>query len=120
VSDFRKVLIVELKRGGYDLTQKELDQGRDYGLYLIKTGAVAPDTPICVYVLGASKETGLGKSAQASVITTPMTYDVVLTKAHARTFRLLKKIEEARGEEPGFAQPQILGGEQPVLEKMFE
>src|SRR5436309_642943 len=32
-----KVLIVELKKGGFRLSQKELDQARDYGLELQST-----------------------------------------------------------------------------------
>jgi len=120
VSGYRKVLIVELKRGGFELTQDELDQGRNYGLYLVKSGAIQEQTPICVYVLGARLETGLGRSSQTNVTTTPMTYDVVLAKAHARTFRLLKKIQEARGDDSAFTQPEVLSGEPQVLEKMFQ
>jgi len=120
VTGYRKVLIVELKRGGFELTQDELDQGRNYGLYLVKSGAIQEHTPICVYVLGASLETGLGRSSQTNVTTTPMTYDVVLAKAHARTFKLLKKIQDSRGEDTAFTQPEILSGEPQVLGAMFQ
>ena len=37
VSGTRKILIVELKRGGFCLTQKEVDQARDYAAELRKT-----------------------------------------------------------------------------------
>jgi len=120
VSGYRKVLILELKRGGFDLAQKELDQGRDYGIELRKVGAVPRTTPICVFVLGAKNGNGLEKSVQADITSTPLVYDVVLKKAHARTFNLLAKIREATGEEPGFNRPEILAGEQPVLEQMFQ
>jgi hypothetical protein len=120
VSGYRKVLIVELKRGGFELTQRELDQGRDYGLYLVKQGVVPQNTPICVFVLGARWETGLGHGNQVNVMTTPLTYDVALSKAHARTFRLLKKIEAVRGDDTAFTQPEVLGEHHPVLDAMFK
>jgi len=120
VTGFRKVLIVELKRGGFELTQKELDQGRDYGLYLVKQGVVPQHTPICVHVLGAKWEHGLDKATQGNVTSTPFTYGVVLAMAHARTFKLLKKIEEIHGDSSGLAQPEVLGNESPVLVEMFQ
>src|SRR5438045_1931405 len=54
VAGLRKVLILELKKGGFDLTQKEMDQGRDYAKELRLTGAVQQDTEVVVYVLGAT------------------------------------------------------------------
>jgi len=120
VTGFRKVLIVELKRGGFELTQKELDQGRDYGLYLVKQGVVPQHTPICVHVLGAKWEHGLDKATQGNVTSTPFTYGVVLAMAHARTFKLLKKIEEIHGDSSGLAQPEVLGNESPVLVEMLQ
>ena len=44
VDGISKVLIVELKRGGFRLTQHELDQARDYGIELQTTSAVQPAT----------------------------------------------------------------------------
>jgi len=120
VTGYRKILIVELKRGGFELTQKELDQGRDYGLYLVKQGVVPQHTPICVHVLGARWEQGLGSASQVNVTITPFTYGVVLTKAHARTFNLLKKIEAIHGDNHRLTQPEILGGDTPALAEMFQ
>jgi hypothetical protein len=119
VSGYRKVLIVELKRGGFELRQGELDQGRDYGLYLVKKGVVPQSTPICVFVLGARWESGLAQANQGSVTITPLTYDVALSKAHARTFKLLKKIEDVRGDSSAFTQPEVIGETLP-LTSMFE
>jgi hypothetical protein len=59
VSGVRKILIVELKRGGFCLTQEELDQARDYAKELRSTGCAQPVTVIEAYVLGASLEGGL-------------------------------------------------------------
>jgi hypothetical protein len=96
VAGYRKVLILELKKGGFELKQAELDQGRDYAKELRVTGAVQRDTSIVVYVLGASLEAGLefGTSGHHTVIE-PMTYDVVLSRAHARTFNLQRKLRES-------------------------
>lgn len=59
VSGTRKILIVELKRGGFCLTQKELDQARDYAKELRTSGCAQPTTEIEAYVLGASLEATL-------------------------------------------------------------
>jgi hypothetical protein len=120
VTGYRKILILELKRGGFSLTQKELDQARDYGLQLRKAGAVPRSTPICAFVLGANVDDGLEKIEQAGITAIPMNYGVVLNKAHARTFKLLQRIREATGVEPDFDKLNPLVGEQPVLGGMFE
>jgi len=96
VSGSRKVLILELKKGGFELKQGEVDQGRDYAKELRTTGAVQRDTEIVVYVLGASLESGLESATSgAHTIIEPMTYDVVLSRAHARTFHLQRKLQES-------------------------
>jgi hypothetical protein len=104
VSGTRKILIVELKRGGFSLTQKELDQARDYALELRTTGCAQPATEIEAYVLGASlaptlQETRIGDKT----IIRPCAYDLILNRAHARTFNLQKKIEETK---PKLSQDQ--------------
>lgn len=94
VSGLRKVMILELKKGGFDLTQKELDQGRDYAKELRLTGAVHQETDLVVYVLGATLEPGLERSTHgAHTSVDPMTYDVVLNRVRARTFNLQKKLQ---------------------------
>jgi hypothetical protein len=94
VAGVRKVLIVELKKGGFTITRDELRQGEDYAHEVRKANLVRADTEIIVYVLGAS----LGDDAQERTVgnTTkliPMMYDTVLKRAHARTFNLQKKLE---------------------------
>jgi hypothetical protein len=87
VAGLRKVLILELKKGGVDLTQKEMDQGRDYAKELRLAGAVQQDTEVVVYFLGATIQPGvepavIGGHTRVELIT----YDIVLNRAHARTF----------------------------------
>jgi hypothetical protein len=95
VSGVRKVLIVELKRAGFCLTQKELDQARDYAMELRAKGCAQPTTSIEVFVLGASLEQGLVEMTMGKeTVIRPRLYDAVLSQAHARVFNLSKKIKE--------------------------
>jgi hypothetical protein len=94
VRGFRKVLIVELKRTGFEVTLSELDQARNYATELRKRGCAQPDTKIVAYVLGTSIEQGLehvtiGDHTKIQ----PATYDTVLNRAQARTFQLQRKLE---------------------------
>lgn len=59
VSGIRKVLIVELKKGAFKLTQKEVDQARDYAKEIKRSGRVQRETEVEVIVLGAEKEEDL-------------------------------------------------------------
>ncbi len=101
ISGLRKVLIVELKKGGFKLTQKEVDQARDYAKELRKAADVRPDTEIVGYVLGASAESGLEKLSHGTTITiTPMIYRSLLDRAHSRTFHLQRRIEQSQPRMP--------------------
>ncbi|MBI3464918.1 MAG: ATP-binding protein [Planctomycetes bacterium] len=119
ISGFKKVLIVELKRGGFNVTQKEMDQARDYAKELRKAGRVQPSTEIVAYVLGATLEEGLtvakyGERDETFII--PMTYQTVLQRAHARTFNLQRRIEETQPRIVEDAEVQaVVGQVQPRL-----
>jgi Histidine kinase-, DNA gyrase B-, and HSP90-like ATPase len=95
VSGIRKVIIVELKKGGFDVTTKELRQGEDYAIEIQKANLVRSVTKITVYVLGAklvdSQERGVGESVRVI----PLDYSSLLRRAHARTFHLQAKLSEA-------------------------
>jgi hypothetical protein len=94
---YRKVLIVELKRGGFTITQKEVDQARDYIKEIRATGCVEKSTQIEAYILGSSMEEGLESSTYGNAsIMRPFRYDNLLTRAHVRTFNLHQKIEAIR------------------------
>jgi hypothetical protein len=95
VSGTRKILIVELKRGGFCLTQNEIDQARDYARELRTTGCAQPTTEIEAYVLGASLEPTLQEMRIGDrTLVRPCPYDLILNRAHARTFNLQKRIQE--------------------------
>lgn len=96
VSGLRKVLIVELKKGGFKLTQGEVDQARDYAKEIRKAADVRPETQIVGYVLGADTEPGLEQLTHGSNTTIkPMIYRTLLDRAHSRTFYLQERIQES-------------------------
>ena len=95
VSGVRKVLIVELKKGGSELSTAELRQGEDYALELQRANQVAKDTEIVVFVLGASVSSdSIDERSVGKVIRViPMMYNTLLNRAHARTFNLQRRLE---------------------------
>lgn len=94
---YRKVLIVELKRGGFTITQKEVDQARDYIKEIRAAGCVDKNTQVDAYILGSRMEEGLESSTYGtSSVMRPIIYDNLLTRAHVRTFNLHRKIEAIR------------------------
>lgn len=97
ISGIRKVAILELKKGGFCVTQKEADQARNYAKEIRKAGRVQATTEIVAYVLGATLEEGL-ESADYGENThiIPMVYQTVLRKAHQRTFNLQKRLLEVQ------------------------
>jgi len=92
---------------------KEVRQAEDYIGEIRRTKLVQPWTKITAYVLGATiddaEERAMGAEHRRVI---PMTYDLVLQKAHARTFQLKKKLELAeppkadKDVEEALAQPQ--------------
>ena len=90
-----KVLIVELKKGNFRLTSEQLYQADGYSKELRRTGCAQVATRIEGFVLGASVEDGL-EDLKPGLQTTiyPLTFDVVLARAHARVFNLTRKLQE--------------------------
>lgn len=96
VSGIRKILIVELKKGGFQLKQGELDQAKRYAKALRKAGDVTASTVINAIVLGASMEEGLEHETSGdSTLIQPMLYRTLLIRAHQRTFNLQKRLESS-------------------------
>jgi hypothetical protein len=101
-----KVLIVELKRGGFTLAQRELDQARDYALELRDHGCVQTNTLVECWVLGSMCPPSLqfnriGDFRKIS----PATYSTVLARAQARLFHLQQQID--RSLQDRFFDPEI-------------
>lgn len=94
---YRKVLIVELKRGGFTITQRDVDQARDYIKEIRATECVEKSTHIEAYILGSSMEEGLESSTYGNTsVMRPIRYDNLLTRAHVRTSNLHQKMEAIR------------------------
>jgi len=90
------VLIIELKRGGFNITKTERRQAEDYALEIKKSGKVDKTTNLVCYVLGSKISCEEGTVGEQITIV-PQAYSTVLRRAHARTFNLIKKIEEIKG-----------------------
>jgi hypothetical protein len=99
VNGIAKVLIVELKRGGFVIGNKEIRQAEDYAQAIVQSGHLSPNAKIVCFVLGttldnyAQKRT-LGDDGQITIH--PRTYRTLIQQAQARTFHLKTKIERAR------------------------
>jgi len=106
VSGVGKVLIVELKRGGFKITREEIKQALDYASEIRNSGEVDRDTEIIGFVLGTTLASDAQeKLEEGHTKIYPRTYSTVLLQAHARTFNLQKKIEEVKGKQT--ADPDI-------------
>lgn len=96
VHGISKVLIVELKRGGFALSQKELDQARDYALELRERGCVQSNTIIECWVLGTICPPNLQFNRIGDYLkVVPATYHTVLARAQARIFHLQQQIDQS-------------------------
>lgn len=94
VNGYAKIVIVELKKGGFAITGDEKDQANRYARQLRKSGKVKESTIIICHVLGSS----LGSDArlpleEGATRVVPRTYNDLLRAAHARTFHLLKQLK---------------------------
>jgi hypothetical protein len=94
VDGVRKVLVVELKKGGFQIGTRELRQGEDYALELQQANLVTKATDIVVHVLGASLSADAIDERRVgdSIRIVPMTYEIILKRAHARTFNLQRRL----------------------------
>ena len=107
VAGIGKVLIVELKRGGFRITREEIKQASDYASQIRNSGKIGRDTDIVGFVLGTTLASDAQESWQEGSHTRiyPRTYSTVLRQAHARTFNLQMKIEEVKGKQ--LCDPEI-------------
>lgn len=94
VNGIRKVVIVELKKGGFDVTTKELRQGEDYAIEIQKAKLVQTDTTITAYVLGENLIDCEERKVGDTIRVIPMAYPTLLRRAHARTFNLQRKLTQ--------------------------
>lgn len=106
--------MVELKRGGFAITQKEMDQARDYIKEIRSAGCVEKDTQIEAYILGATIEDGLEKTTIGPVTLYPMMYDTLLSRAHSRTFHLHRELQRLRPPDSDPELQEVLSVAEPI------
>ena len=101
--DIRKVLIIELKKGGFDIKRAERDQASGYVEDFIALGF--ENTIFNAYVVGHSFKAGLlrsitiGDNKQGKIYVT--TFSQLVDTAEKRMFGLRSKLSEMYDEVPG-------------------
>lgn len=94
VCGLRQVVVVELKKGGFKVGNREKQQAFDYCRELRKSGNVQATTSIVAYVLGASVDPiDENPTIDGNTKILPRTYATVLRQAQARTFHLKNKLQ---------------------------
>jgi hypothetical protein len=96
VDGIGKVLIVELKKGGFEITDKEINQAKGYAKELRKAHSVTPGTQIVCFVLGNTcGEDALDDELIGDITIKPRRYDNLIKRAHARMFNLQRQIRSS-------------------------
>jgi hypothetical protein len=93
VNGYAHIVVVELKKGGFEVGRAEKRQASDYCSELRSSGKVGRATKITAYVLGskvAEDAAEIVSEGQTTVHARP--YDTVMRSAHSRTFNLLRRI----------------------------
>lgn len=95
VDGIDKVLIVELKKGGFNITLNEIHQTQIYIQQLIDSKHIKPHMDVVAYVLGSTvsvSEQTMGDNVKIL----PIPYDIILRRAEKRLFNLDKKIRDIK------------------------
>lgn len=96
VDGIAKVVIVELKKGGFEVSDKEKDQAMKYARQLRRSGKIGMRTPIVCHVLGSTVDAHAAEvGVEGATTVTPRSYTALLRGAHARTFNLLQHVKSA-------------------------
>jgi hypothetical protein len=96
VDGIGKVLVVELKKGGFEISDTEINQAKRYAKELKKAHNIRPDTEIVAFVLGNSCGDDAADDEKIGSITVkPRRYDILIKRAHARMFNLQRQIKSS-------------------------
>lgn len=122
----QNILLIELKRGGYELTRKEVNQADNYAQDIVASGAVSGTPHICAWVVGHKVAAGVAKDKALRNETRDYariratTYGTLVDTANRRLLKLRDVLATRYGNMPTdglldrvFSQP-----EQGVLESM--
>ncbi|HWJ26186.1 MAG TPA: ATP-binding protein [Flavisolibacter sp.] len=89
------VVIIELKKGGFEISHDEKDQAMKYAREIKRSGKLNKETSITCYVLGSIVSADAEeKSVEGSITVIPYRYNTIVNRAKARTFNLLHKLEK--------------------------
>ena len=95
VDGIDKLLIIEIKKGGFNITLNEIQQTQKYIQQLKDANKITETMDVKVYVLG----TNVGVDEQTmgnNIKIIPKEYDIILKRAKKRLFNLDKKIREIK------------------------
>ena len=96
VDGIGKVLIVELKKGGFTITDKEINQAKGYAKELRKAHSIKTETQIVAFVLGeACGDDAIDDEKVGEITIKPRRYDIIIKRAHARMFNLQRQIKSS-------------------------
>jgi hypothetical protein len=91
-----KIVIVELKKGGYSIGLDEMTQAIKYAVTLKNTGRINGSPEYLCYVVGSKIDQGVGEQEnKPDVLAIPIQYDALIRAADARLLGIRHKIEES-------------------------
>lgn len=119
VAGYDKLLIVEIKKGGFTIGIEEMRQAQDYAISIRNAGKGFDRTVISGYVLGSKHDTKVNILTWGNEVKIiPLPYNVLISQARARTFNLIKTIKEMKEIHDDEDIVEALG--QPIQTKLFD
>lgn len=89
-----QILIIELKRGGFEITQEEVSQATHYVRQIKKSGVLHKSANIHAFVVGASIGDIDPSSSTDSGIVDVVTYGQLIQTANIKLFELRKQLQD--------------------------
>jgi hypothetical protein len=99
----QQVLVIELKKGGFELTRKEINQADGYVQDIAASGAMSGSPFICAWVVGqtigagAERDKQLGNPAYGRVRVRAATFGSLVDTANARLLKLRTVLADRYG-----------------------
>ena len=105
VSDLKRILIIELKRGGFDIKRGERDQAQHYVEDILQSGLVSQTVPISAYVVGDTIDRSVPREVivgdNRNGIIRPVTFSQLVDTANRRLFKLRETLRCRYEDVPG-------------------
>lgn len=95
LQEVKKILIIELKKGGYKIGEEEMNQAKSYANALKYSESFTGDYKIISYVVGDTVESKMDSYIESSnIYITACTYNQLVSTANRRMFSLRKHLKE--------------------------